>query len=439
MFPPTYKRDRHRLIRKLIRLILNTPCQLRIFFACLAEPGESSHSPSATGGAVSVAAAAETRPMETGGCLESVGVSSVAEQDQVETKHLVCRDRDGGLPLPHRCDLCGATFRSLTEYRHHLEGHSKRLGLSSAHSDIDSDTKNSADDMPLSERFVVKLRPSSSDVKRSSKLRLSRNDGYNRRRSMRSAVADSAEEWVDDDIHLHGLSEPKGAADSTLGPLPHWCEICGSQYSRAKDLKVHLKTHANSRSHKCKICERAYIRKDVLTRHVREVHFKESCKTKNPEPNYICDLCGKGFVAPDPLRKHKQLHINERPFKCDVCSLAFSLKGDLKKHYMSHTQERPYICDVCNRSFARNTTLQKHLRRHTGEKPYTCETCGKRFSRQDIFTVHQRLHTGEQPYNCGKCGTGFIQKVQLAAHLRKVECGSGLSGRGTTGNNEVVA
>ncbi|XP_043237215.1 zinc finger protein 316-like isoform X3 [Amphibalanus amphitrite] len=217
-----------------------------------------------------------------------------------------------------------------------------------------------------------------------------------------------------------GTDESGDGEDGAPRSGPHRCKKCGNCYKYARGLKTHLATHSDKASHKCSLCERAYKRRDVLLRHIREVHFGDvKPKTKDLKLRHVCDLCGKGFAAPIALKRHIKCHMGEKPFRCGECFKTFALKGDLTKHYMTHTQERPHKCELCDMQFARRTTLQKHMRIHTGEKPYTCETCGQGFSRQDVLSTHQRRHTGEQPYKCGICGAGFTHKPPLMAHLKK--------------------
>ncbi|XP_043199348.1 zinc finger protein 316-like isoform X2 [Amphibalanus amphitrite] len=422
---------------------------------------------------------------------------------------------------PHRCDLCGLALHGLAEFQSHLDGHSRRLDVSSDHSGSDTDAVNTEQDECRNVRRTYQdSKPSldsSGQQRRShastvsdgvSASRVTDESGDGEDGAPGSGTDESGDgedgapgsgtdesgdgedgapgsgtdesgdgedgapgsgtdesgdgedgapgsgtdesgdgedgapgsgtdesgdgedgapgsgtDESGDEEHGapgSGTDESGDGEDGAPGSGPHRCKKCGNCYKYARGLKTHLATHSDKASHKCSLCERAYKRRDVLLRHIREVHFGDvKPKTKDLKLRHVCDLCGKGFAAPIALKRHIKCHMGEKPFRCGECFKTFALKGDLTKHYMTHTQERPHKCELCDMQFARRTTLQKHMRIHTGEKPYTCETCGQGFSRQDVLSTHQRRHTGEQPYKCGICGAGFIHKPPLMAHLKK--------------------
>lgn len=50
---------------------------------------------------------------------------------------------------------------------------------------------------------------------------------------------------------------------------PFVCSLCGSQFSRLSALRHHEKTHRQERNHKCEICEKSFLAKYDLTKHMR--------------------------------------------------------------------------------------------------------------------------------------------------------------------------
>ncbi|KAK0082575.1 hypothetical protein PV325_010170 [Microctonus aethiopoides] len=76
-----------------------------------------------------------------------------------------------------------------------------------------------------------------------------------------------------------------------------------------------------------------------------------------------CDICGKTFMKPCQVERHKRIHTGERPFKCELCSKSFAQKSTLQIHQKHHTGDRPHPCPYCDYSFTQKCNLQTHLKR----------------------------------------------------------------------------
>uniref|UniRef100_A0A8C6Y3L3 C2H2-type domain-containing protein n=1 Tax=Naja naja TaxID=35670 RepID=A0A8C6Y3L3_NAJNA len=90
------------------------------------------------------------------------------------------------------------------------------------------------------------------------------------------------------------------------------CPLCGKEFFRAANLRMHKLTHTEERPHKCPI------------------------------------LCHKVFRKPNLLSKHKVIHRQEKPYKCKECGMAFVQLARLKSmHMYSVLGLGPFCSNYC--------------------------------------------------------------------------------------------
>ena len=58
------------------------------------------------------------------------------------------------------------------------------------------------------------------------------------------------------------------------GIKSHKCDICGTEFTKEKSLKMHIWIHMGVKSHKCKICEKQFAHAGSLKEHM-SIHTGE--------------------------------------------------------------------------------------------------------------------------------------------------------------------
>lgn len=163
------------------------------------------------------------------------------------------------------------------------------------------------------------------------------------------------------------------------------CLICNYSTDSAHLFQAHLIYHSGLTSYTCEDCDAVFTSKGSLTKHVKNVHYK--------------DL------------KHR----------CKVCRREFSRRDDLRRHVTAvHDKIKSYLCLHCGKAFARSDHLKTHERTHTLDKPFPCRYCDKRFTQSSILSEHViTIHTREFPHVCEICHKGYLRPGHLRSHYDK--------------------
>jgi uncharacterized Zn-finger protein len=80
------------------------------------------------------------------------------------------------------------------------------------------------------------------------------------------------------------------------------CHICQKIYVNRSNLKRHLSTVHAIRDFQCKICQRKFDKQPQLSGHLR-VHGKSKNK-----PSFTCDYCGKNEKSRTAIIQHIEMH-----------------------------------------------------------------------------------------------------------------------------------
>lgn len=190
------------------------------------------------------------------------------------------------------------------------------------------------------------------------------------------------------------------------------CPVCRKNFLLKINLVIHQRSHSNCVPYVCAHCDRSFMSKKKMRRHLRARGAKgfcqpseaEECSSRAPcpaaQPRTPSRDCGTVWGKPSPTRY--PLSPGKMMYTCNECMENFSSQSFLLLHQRRHTNHHLILCPCCNRSFTWASDFVRHHRTHTGERPYQCGVCQKTFKRHYHLIVHQRIHVRqERPYPCG--------------------------------------
>lgn len=188
------------------------------------------------------------------------------------------------------------------------------------------------------------------------------------------------------------------------------CNICGAGYVNVELLYRHKLRHKVTEV-KCELCEKTFVTKARLHRHVETVHLKVK---KNK-----CQFCDERFEEFNQKLLHmKKVHQMYMELNCTMCNRVFNTPRDYRLHVKNfHLMERTHVCMICGDAFFSLFLLKKHVVKHTGSRIFQCSYCSKSFARKATLREHIRIHENDRRFLCSFCPKAFVQKASLKAHL----------------------
>ena len=210
-------------------------------------------------------------------------------------------------------------------------------------------------------------------------------DGLDKTPTQSKIVLPDVTNTVSQDETKNNTEKTKTSVDK-----PESCDSTDEKPSKGvfKTKTITIRRLKDPRTFKCSVCStRASTLRELNT------HFIQNHR------NVDCDMCGKSFLTPASLRKHRYSHIEEsEQFQCRTCDKCSPFESQLKLHRHMHCRIRYYRCASanCDQSFRHPGDLAANARSHG--KPFNCAHCS--YSNTDIRNLcsHMRVHSREAPF-----------------------------------------
>ncbi|XP_012965692.1 zinc finger protein PLAGL1 isoform X2 [Mesocricetus auratus] len=122
--------------------------------------------------------------------------------------------------------------------------------------------------------------------------------------------------------------------------IAYVCEECGKKYHTMLGYKRHLALHsASSGDLTCGVCALELGSTEVLLVHLKS-HAEEKSHHATREKKHQCDHCERCFYTRKDVRRHLVVHTGCKDFLCQFCAQRFGRKDHLTRHTKkTHSQE----------------------------------------------------------------------------------------------------
>lgn len=217
------------------------------------------------------------------------------------------------------------------------------------------------------------------------------------------------------------------------------CVICYAEFSYFKLLSSHMSEHY--KNYICKVCGRGFINKHARKAHTYrhkdegvypcrycDKEFATKLRQLNHErvvhilqnKTQRCGYCSERFVDVVKKSNHEfSVHgVVPRKFHCYDCGKIYDSQRSLSAHYKCcHLKLKPHKCTECSKAFWKKSGLTKHMVTHTKERNYECDKCGKSFGTGSTLKQHMKIHDDLKRFACAVCGATFVFKSGLKYHM----------------------
>ncbi|NXQ32582.1 RBAK protein, partial [Alaudala cheleensis] len=189
------------------------------------------------------------------------------------------------------------------------------------------------------------------------------------------------------------------------------CPICRKTFLLKINLLIHQRGHTNWVPYVCVHCDRKFMSKKKMRRHLRAWAANGTCQPSELEECPSQPLCpssqaqapsrDRGMMWQEPGPARCSLASGKMMYTCNECLETFSNQVFLTVHQRRHSGHHLIMCPCCNRSFTWISDFVRQHWTHMGVRPHQCGICQKTFKRFSHLKAHQRIHRRqERPFGC---------------------------------------
>jgi hypothetical protein len=227
------------------------------------------------------------------------------------------------------------------------------------------------------------------------------------------------------DLTTHWKEQCEFTESNTLSEARRLlCTVCPEEFSSIRDRNDHLGTTHGQKVYRCAAegCNAVFLMSSHFVTHERHMHKTLKCRvrkcpdkfrseeeladhiiTSHSATTYKCPTagCGKVFVSPRGLKKHKRKIHNQESLDCKYCHDKFQSSEDLTDHIATfHPASEEFRCTVdnCNEMFATKNVLTTHERKIHSKGLLNCRKgCSATFVHGNTRLEHEREQHPEIP------------------------------------------
>ncbi|XP_063710072.1 zinc finger protein 83-like [Culicoides brevitarsis] len=207
------------------------------------------------------------------------------------------------------------------------------------------------------------------------------------------------------------------------------CEQCNNAFDTWHQRYVHIKLDHENVREKCHLCDKVFVRKLSLKRHLVKIHNEGEITQRKgyiPKVRQTSSRAGRRTANPSeyPIEPKGPKKIVER--QCEDCGESFNKVNDYKQHrirmHLDEESLKKYAaCQMCGDMVLKMSMPHHVMNIHVNKKDqFKCDLCEKTFKSTSTLTDHhKKFHLEIKQFKCNLCPAEFNKNLKLRHHFEK--------------------